>query len=77
MSTRPGSIADANSFELPEQQQLRELRCCAGLTIVEVADAGGWHESTVRRWEYGDYSPRLEDVKELLEIYRERGRGER
>ena len=60
---------EPSSFELPSQEELREIRLCLGLSIVEVAERGGWTPSTVQRWERGQHSPTLDHVRELMEIY--------
>lgn len=60
---------DPRRFTVPDADDLRQLRLIAGLSIVEVAERGGWTPSTVQRWEQEQHSPRLCHVSDLLEIY--------
>ena len=45
--------------------RLRALRKKAGLTQEQLADNTGFSLMTIRRWEWGERSPRVEEVKAL------------
>ena len=51
----------SNSFG----NRLRALRKKAGLTQEQLADSTGFSLMTIRRWEWGERSPRVEEVKAL------------
>ena len=46
-------------------ERLRALRKKAGLTQEQLADSTGFSLMTIRRWEWGERSPRVEEVKAL------------
>ncbi|MFK8908699.1 helix-turn-helix domain-containing protein [Streptomyces sp. YS-3] len=50
-------------------EELRRLRCAAGLTSGGVAGQLGWHQSKVSRIETGRSGVRAADVARLLEVY--------
>ena len=45
--------------------RLRAFRKKAGLTQEQLADSTGFSLMTIRRWEWGERSPRVEEVKAL------------
>lgn len=53
--------------------ELRELRQRAGMTVVRVGDALGFHHSTISRWERGESMPDDADTAAVLAIYGVRG----
>ncbi|MEU1071613.1 MULTISPECIES: helix-turn-helix transcriptional regulator [unclassified Streptomyces] len=50
-------------------EELRRLRCAAGLTSGQVAGRLGWHQSKVSRIETGRSGVKAADVACLLEVY--------
>jgi len=63
---------DPADIDLPTPDQLRELRLIAGLSVAEAAEAMDVHRDTIWHWESGAHSPQLADVRELVELYRDR-----
>ncbi|MFI0897051.1 helix-turn-helix domain-containing protein [Streptomyces sp. NPDC020983] len=61
MPTSPSSSAQAARIAVA--QRLRELRKEAGLTIVELATACGWHYSKTSRVENGQTGPSAKDIR--------------
>lgn len=57
------------TYRLPTPDELRERRILANVTLQEAAGAVDVDKNTVWRWEQGDRSPRLCDVRSLLELY--------
>ena len=55
------------SHETEFAQRLRVLRKKVGLNQAELAERSGVSYITVRRWEAGDRSPRMEEIKRLAE----------
>lgn len=53
--------------------ELRELRQRAGMTVVRVGEALGFHHSTISRWERGESMPDDADTAAALAIYGVRG----
>ena len=45
--------------------RLKALRKKAGLTQEELAHSSGYSIMTIRRWEWGERSPRVEEIKAL------------
>ena len=45
--------------------RLRALRKKSGLTQEQLADSTGFSLMTIRRWEWGERSPRVDDIKAL------------
>jgi len=60
-----------DEFRVPSGDELRRARLLAGLDRVEAAKAVGTKRQTLKRYEEGGSSPRLELVTALLELYRE------
>ncbi len=48
--------------------RIRQLRKRANLTQPELAEKIGVHEMTVRRWESGQRSPRIEEIQKLAAV---------
>ena len=46
-------------------KRLKELRKKSGLTQEQLADSTGFSLMTIRRWEWGERSPRVDDIKAL------------
>jgi predicted transcriptional regulator len=69
-------LCDPSDLTLPTPQQLRELRILSGLTIREVAEQADVSPDSVWRWEQGERSPRLSDVRTLVELYDENRNGQ-
>ncbi len=46
-------------------KRLKELRKKSGLTQEQLADCTGYSLMTIRRWEWGERTPRLEEIKAL------------
>lgn len=61
---------DPRRFDVPTPEDLRQLRLIAGLSIRETARRAEVEPNTVCRWEGGERSPRLQDVRVLLRIYK-------
>ncbi|WP_157969603.1 helix-turn-helix domain-containing protein [Haloplanus rubicundus] len=57
-----------SEWKLPTPEELRELRILSGLTIREVAHRIDVSPDSVRRWEKGQHSPRLTDVRVIVEV---------
>lgn len=55
-----------NKSNLSEQIRIERKR--KGLTQAELADKIGFSEMTVRRWESGERSPRMEEVEKLADV---------
>lgn len=53
--------------------ELREQRQRAGMTVVQVGEALGFHHSTISRWERGESMPDESDTGAALAIYGVRG----
>src|SRR6266567_1655186 len=53
--------------------ELREQRRRAGMTVVQVGEALGFHQSTISRWERGETMPDDADTAAVLAIYGVRG----
>src|SRR4030081_1977061 len=53
--------------------ELREQRKRADMTVVQVGEALGFHQSTISRWERGESMPDEADTAALLAIYGVRG----
>lgn len=70
MAHESSVTTDPGRFVLPDESDLRQLRLICGLDAVEVAERGGWETSTIRRWETGEHSPSLNNLRQLLDIYR-------
>lgn len=60
-----------DEFRVPDGDELRRARLLAGLDRVEAAEAVGTTRQTLKRYEEGGSSPRLELVVDLLELYRQ------
>jgi predicted transcriptional regulator len=73
---RESVLCDPSEWTLPTPQELRELRILAGLTIREAADRADVAPDSVRRWEQGEHSPRLCDVRTLIECYTDAADGQ-
>ncbi|RDZ97815.1 hypothetical protein DEQ92_21215 [Haloferax sp. Atlit-6N] len=78
-SQHPGSheadhedvLCQPNEFDVPSPRQLRAMRYLSDLTIRQVADRADISTDSVWRWEQGVQSPRLCDVRSLLQIYQD------
>ena len=46
-------------------ERLKTLRKKAGLTQEELADRSGFSIATIRRWEWGERIPRVDDIKKI------------
>lgn len=57
------------AYRMPTAEELRELRIINELTLAEVSRRSGVSTDSLRRWERGDYEPRLSDARTLLNIY--------
>jgi transcriptional regulator with XRE-family HTH domain len=53
--------------------ELREQRKRAGMTVVQVGEALGFHHSTISRWERGESMPDEADTAAALAVYGVRG----
>jgi len=60
---------DPTRFEVPSGSDLRELRLIAGLSLTAAAEQAGVSTDTLRRWERGEFEPRISDCETLLDIY--------
>ena len=60
---------DPTRFEVPSGSDLRELRLIAGLSLTTAAEQAGVSTDTLRRWERGEFEPRISDCETLLDIY--------
>lgn len=58
------------AYQLPSPGELALLRDKACLTKKEVAERMDVNRHTVRNWETGDSSPRLDELQQLLGVYR-------
>lgn len=57
-------------YQFPSPGELALLRDKARLTKMEVAERMDVNRHTVRNWETGESSPRLDELQQLLGIYR-------
>lgn len=76
MSTNTGKqersdpvFTSVSQFQIPTADELRQLRILTQMSQRAVADAIGVDKDTIRRWEQGESSPSIDDVRELLELY--------
>lgn len=60
-----------DEFRVPDGDELRRARLLAGLGRTEAAQAVGTTRKTLKRYEDGGSSPRLDLVTALLDLYRE------
>ena len=60
-----------DEFRIPSGDELRRARLLADLDRTEAAQAVGTTRQTLKRYEEGGSSPRLELVTALLDLYRE------
>lgn len=60
---------DPSKFEVPDGDDLRQLRLISGLSLTDAADELGISTESLRRWERGQFEPRLSDCEALLDIY--------
>lgn len=60
-----------DEFRVPDGDELRRTRLLAGLDRTDAADAVGTTRKTLKRYEEGGSSPRLELVTALLDLYRD------
>ena len=49
-------------------QQLRKIRKRTGTTQEELAEKLNISSKTVQRWEWGERTPRMEEVKKIAEV---------
>jgi len=63
-----GAPADLDDDALQIGRRIAEARTAAGLTERELADHLGVKESTIRKWESGERSPRGQRVSKLAGI---------
>jgi len=60
-----------DEFRVPDGDELRRSRLLAGLDRTDAAQAVGTTRQTLKRYEQGEGSPRLDLVVDLLELYRQ------
>lgn len=60
---------DPSQFDVPDGDDLRQLRLISGLSLKDAADEVGISTESLRRWERGQYEPRISDCEALLETY--------
>ena len=60
-----------DEFNVPSGDELRRARLLAGLDRTDAADAVGTTRKTLKRYEEGGSSPRLDLVVDLLDLYRD------
>lgn len=59
---RPSGLGEAFGW------RLRDFRLEKGLTVQQLADKLGCHDSLVYQWEYGDWMPRLTTLWRLATV---------